>query len=320
MGGHTKAAQQRSGCRLRRGGVGVEDQVRFQQDEEWLAFADRYLRLLHGRGGDAAQQLTHGVLGSFAAAKPQRGGAQQRSGPPGQRRRQRHRTAIDQPGLHGLLHIKRRVGVGVAMLVVVGRYRRDGCRQQTVFATRSVDARQGLLLAGRGLSATVSIYTIVFQVDQRKRSWVGNFPADYRRQRAPAGRAIQKQLAESGIRRRSLPQIRPGQAANDAARRDGSQLLAATGQRQRCFQPDVIGQRNRVRSGQVRGLRCGGPVRTGDVRKPHIAQAAVAVGAHVTGRGAAVLQQAHGLGRGIFQPHRRFKHKRFGFVQRVILA
>ena len=103
-------------------------------------------------------------------------------------------------GLHGLLHIKRRVGVGVAMLVVVGRYRRDGCRQQTVFARRSVDARQGLLLAGRGLSATVSIYTIVFQVDQRKRSWVGNFPADHRRQRAPAGRAIQKQLAESGVR------------------------------------------------------------------------------------------------------------------------
>ena len=84
-------------------------------------------------------------------------------------------------------------------------------------------------------------------------------------------------------------------------------------------QRSLINRLSRI-EGQVRGLRCGGPVRTGDVRKPHIAQAAVAVGAHVTGRGAAVLQQAHGLGRGIFQPHRRFKHKRFGFVQRVILA
>lgn len=137
------------------------------------------------------------------------------------------------------------------MLVVVGRYRRDGCRQQTVFARRSVDARQGLLLAGRGLSATVSIYTIVFQVDQRKRSWVGNFPADHRRQRAPAGRAIQKQLAESGIRRRSLPQIRPGQAANDAARRDGGQLLAASGQRQRHFQLYMVCQRDHARIGRA---------------------------------------------------------------------
>ena len=38
---------------------------------------------------------------------------------PGQRRRQRHRTAIDQPGLHGLLHIKRRVGVGRGRAVPV---------------------------------------------------------------------------------------------------------------------------------------------------------------------------------------------------------
>ena len=100
-----------------------------------------------------------------------------------------------------------------------------------MFARRGVNAGQGLLFSGRSLGAAVGVNSLVFHVDQRQRGRVGNLPANDRRQRAPAGRSIQKQSAKRIIRRCALPQVRSGQAADDAACWDGGQLLAAAGQR-----------------------------------------------------------------------------------------